>query len=333
VMNPSLSEKLRVATLIATILVVIRHAANIQAFFPAWNMPEKLCAFESGSVFLTDVAVPFFFFISGFFFMRHSYYGMNHYWEMIQKKAKTLWIPFVIWNLIGASVLFFHDKDGIMGNSLVSCFHNFLMSYWYGPLWYVRDIMLYMILWPLYGWMYHKYCQSLMVALILYLMWTRWWVGGIELFSGEGMVFFLLGGMVQMHSFILEYKPKAILTYIFLLAWIVSSFFFDSWDWTIHRICLLIGLPAFWFSIDLFPTKVRNYCLKLAPYSFLIYVTHFYLQKAIKVSVAYFFPENVWVALFVFFLVPIVCVTAAVILGRFWKQRFPRSYSICVGGR
>ncbi len=333
-MDRLLSEKFRIASFIATIMVVIRHGANIQAFFTGCDVPAALASFEAGMVFVTDVAVPFFFFASGFFFMRDSFYGVVPYAKMLQKKFWTLVIPFAVWNVIGALILLIYDKQGVLGSSLWECIHNFLMSFWYGPLWYVRDIMLLMLLYPIYGWLYRKWGQILLVLFIAYWMWTRWNPGWCDLLTGEGVIFFLLGGLFQQYQRVLSFQCTRWLSMMALGGWLLTSFTFTSWDSDVHRISLLIALPAAWISLDLVSGKSWEWCLKFAPYSFLIYVTHFYLQKAIKVSLAHFFPENAWVALFAFFFfVPVVCITFAIVLGRYWKQRFPKSYSICVGGR
>jgi len=333
-MDRALSNKLRTASFVATIFVVIRHSANIQAFYSCLEVPYLLSSFESGTVFVTDVAVPFFFFASGFFFMSHSYYGLGPYVEMLKKKLRTLFVPFAFWNMCGAFVLCVYDKHGVLGNSFMSCVHNFFMSSWYGPLWYVRDIMLMMALYPLYGWMlYKRWTQLLLAAFIVYWMYARWCPGWCDLLTGEGVIFFFLGGLFQKHKGLLSKRSPRWLSVVALLVWLLMSYLFTSWDGVAHRISLLIAIPAFWMSLDLVSGNIKEWCLRLAPYSFLIYVTHFYLQKAIKTILAHFFEGNVWMALFAFFLVPLVCVITTILVGKYWKRWSPKSYSICVGGR
>ena len=50
---------------------------------------------------MTEVAVPFFFIVSGFFFMRYAYTSINEYFDMVKKKTKTLFVHFVLWNVLG----------------------------------------------------------------------------------------------------------------------------------------------------------------------------------------------------------------------------------------
>ena len=332
-MNAQLSKKFRVASLVATLMVVLRHSYSVAAFYPRGGEPSWLGAFEWGTLFWTDVAVPFFFFASGFFFMRFSYVANGTYLAMLRKKAVTLLIPFIIWNLVGGCVLLAYDSEGNLGDSLAACLKNFFYSRWYGPLWYVRDLMLLMLFYPLYGWMYRGRWQILLLAVILYLMVFRWGPCDIYLLNAEGILFFLLGGLLQHHQGVLTWRGRGALAIILLITWLAFSYFVTSWDRDIHRLSLLIGMPAFWLSLDIIPNRIQTVCLRLAPYTFLVYVTHFYVLKAAKVSLAYVWPENAAVALVAFLVLPVVIVAALVLIGQQWRKKMPRFYSFCVGGR
>lgn len=72
---------------------------------------------------------------------------------MLKKKAKTLLIPFIFWNIVGGGILCLYNRAQV-GDSIVNCVQQLFMSNWYGPLWYVRDLMTLMLLVPLYGWIF-----------------------------------------------------------------------------------------------------------------------------------------------------------------------------------
>lgn len=331
--NAALSQKFRVASCVATLMVVLRHSYTIAAFYPAGDYPQWLFSFEWGTLFWTDVAVPFFFFASGFFFMRSDYVANGTYFAMLRKKARTLLLPFVIWNLVGGCVLCVYDSEGNLGDSFASCLHNFFYSQWYGPLWYVRDLMLLMLAFPLYGWLYRRWFQVALVGVILYLMVFRWGPCDIYLLNAEGILFFLLGGLMQHHQGVLAWRSRRALAIILLLVWLAFSFFITSWDRDIHRLSLLVGMPAFWLALDLIPQWVQSICVRLAPYTFLVYVTHFYLLKALKVTLAWLCPGSAEVALATFLILPVVVVAVLVFIGQKWRRLLPRFYSFCVGGR
>ena len=329
----TLSDKFRIASFVAAFLVVLRHAHNLPAFFSEATAPSWLSGMEWGMVFWTDVAVPFFFFSSGFFFLRTDYVREKKYLSMLRKKATSLLIPFVIWNLLAVCFLFVSDKEGNMGETWQDMFHSFLMSKWYGPLWFVRDLMILMLCFPLYGWLYRKPFQPLLMAIILWLMYSRWWPADISLLSVEGIIFFLLGGLFQYHSTWLTKKVPISLPVLLLVIWIWYSFYVTSWDMRKHQLSLLIGMPAFWFSLDLLPQQLKVFCRHMSKYSFLIYVTHFYLLKVMKVGMAHFFTNNAVMAAIAFFLIPVVLIAMIIIVGRSWEWLSPKSYSFCMGGR
>lgn len=164
-------------------------------------------------------------------------------------------------------------------------------------------------------------------------MYAYWHPGWNDLLAGEGVVFFLLGGLVQQYSSLMEWKAPKWLCWVMLGLWLFLSCEVTSWDRDIHRLCLLVSLPAFWFSLDLIAPKLKFSCLSVAPFSFLIYVTHFYLHKVFKVGLAHLFPENAAVAILSFFVIPIVTIAIIIYLGGLWKQYHPQSYYFCTGGR
>ena len=73
-LNVSLSHKIKVASFLATIMVVYRHSLNYLAFFNTYSGEGVNGWVQDGIMRLTQIAVPYFFVISGFFFSRKNYY-------------------------------------------------------------------------------------------------------------------------------------------------------------------------------------------------------------------------------------------------------------------
>lgn len=332
-MTKELSYKIRVISIIASILVVFRHSANLVAFFQEDSAPYWLCFIEKGVVYMTDIAVPYFFLISGFFFMRYAYIEEGRYWDMIKKKIKTLLIPFIIWNCIGSIALRLHSDSFAWGTSILSCIGNLAMSNWNGPLWFVRDLMILMATYPLYGFLYIKRGQPILLILLIIQMCYFWFPGEVHLLAGEGIFFFFLGGLFQKNSLLLGCKlPKFVCLIVFSL-WLYLSFFITTWEPLNHRTSIVVGIIAFWFAIDLLPACIRGFCMQIAPYSFFIFVSHLYVLKAIKIGIASQFLGNGVVALLTFLFLPFVIISLIIFIGYFWKKKFPTIYKICVGGR
>lgn len=332
-MTKELSDKIRIISFIATVLVVYRHSANLVAFFQDESAPYWLCLIEKGVVYLTDVAVPYFFFVSGFFFMRYAYIEEGKYWDMIKKKSRTLLIPFIIWNCIGSIALRLHNDSFVWGTSFLSCIENLAMSNWNGPLWFVRDLMILMFTYPLYGFFYKKWGHPVLLILLFIQMCYFWFPGEVHLLAGEGVFFFFLGGLFQKHSSILEYKMPKIVSLIVFVLWLYLSFFITTWDPIIHRISIVVGIIAMWFVFDLLPSCISRFCMHITSYSFFVFVSHLYVLKAVKIGVASQFPGNGVVALLTFFFLPIVIISLITFIGFIWSRKLPKIYKICVGGR
>ena len=89
-MNKDLSDRIKMASFICTIMVILRHSLNHMAFWGEWRGDLLAGVIESGSSTVTEIAVPYFFLVSGFFFFKHSYYEKGEYLTMLKKKIKKV---------------------------------------------------------------------------------------------------------------------------------------------------------------------------------------------------------------------------------------------------
>ena len=147
-MNKILSDKIRIISFLCTVMVVFRHSLNLQAFGLSSDGNLHVAVIEYGISKITEVAVPYFFIISGYFFLRHSYYGNGEYMTMVRKKIRTLFVPFLFWNIVGVFPLLLMHQF-VFEDTLWKYILQLLNSDWNGVLWYVRDIMTMMVLVPL----------------------------------------------------------------------------------------------------------------------------------------------------------------------------------------
>ncbi len=329
-MEQSLSDKIRIGTFLCTVLVVLRHSLNLQAF-DLTKQSDSLAFFvEHGISKLTEIAVPFFFLVSGFFFFRHAYNERNKYFRMIIKKWHTLFIPFLFWNVVGIIPLLITHKF-IYEEEWWKYGLQLLHSDWNGVLWYVRDIMTLMLLVPLYGWMFAVNNKWLYAAIGLFLFY-RWIPVDCGWVSKEGMLFFFLGGVLQRYSSILTLKMPKYLFMIVFVAWMVSCFVFPFY-WPIQKYNTLLGVLIGWQLLDYFPKKWRRPLLRVCPLSFFVYVVHANILGIMKVSLARMFSFDETVALSAFFVLPVVTVIIALAIGEVWNKYSSKTFGIVTGGR
>lgn len=332
-MNKELSDKFRIAGFICTIMVLYRHSLNYLAFFNSWTGQGINKIIQGNFLVFTEIAVPYFFIVSGLFFFNHSYHSIDSYKIMIKKKFKSLFIPFIIWNIFGLLILLVISDYDKIGDSLYTCIGNLLYSRWNGPLWYIRDLMIMMIFVWIYNWIFivNKIWLFGFFIMVFYYYWIP---VDISLISSEGIFFFFIGGLISKYNNVLNIKFPTYLTLGLVLLWIclsINTIITDNIY--IHRCNTLIGLCSFWQILNFVPVKIKDFVLKYSSYSFLIYVMHSYLIKILKNSIAYIFYGNELIALITFIFLPIIVTFIIVTIGYYWKNISVKTYNIATGNR
>lgn len=329
-MDKVLSNKIKIISFFCTVLVVFRHGLNLQAFGLSNNEASYISIIEHGVSKITEVAVPYFFIVSGYFFSRHTYYNNSEYVTMMKKKARTLFIPFIFWNIVGLFPLLLTHQFVFEDNPLLYIL-QLLNSDWNGVLWYVRDIMTIMLLAPLYTWIFMVNNRWLYTILFI-LLFINWWPVECRWLSSEGMLFFFIGGILQKNSKILNKEIHVITLSGLWIIWMLSCFCFPFY-WPIHRYNTLLGLVVIWQLFRYIPQQLSIWMLNASAYSFFIYVIHIFIIKSMKVGVANFFLGNEIVALLSYFILPLLTISIILYLGKKINKYFPKEFNIITGGR
>lgn len=172
------------------------------------------------------VAVPIFFLISGYlFFLKLEKWNTQIWINKLKKRIHSLLIPYFIWNLIAILVsLYFYSAPWILKGGdppdLVIWYNNIrgFRAFWNsdsglwpidGPLWFIRNLIILVILSPiLYCFLKKTGIVGLVVLGLLYVF--RWWeeLPGLEL---SGFFFFCVGGFfsinqIDFSSFFKKYR-------------------------------------------------------------------------------------------------------------------------------
>lgn len=329
-MDKHISDKIKILSFICTVMVVIRHGFNLYAFGLNDCKTSYIGFIEYGVSKLTEIAVPYFFIVSGFFFLRYTYYSKSEYIHMLYKKMNSLFIPFLFWNIFGIIPLLLAHQF-VFENTTWKYIIQLLHSDWNGVLWYVRDIMTLMVLVPLYAWIFVLNNRWLygVVFLLLFINWIPVDCGWI---STEGMLFFYLGGFLQKNESVISRRMPTFLLAIIGTAWIISCFFFP-FKWEIHRYNTLLGLIIFWQMYHYIPKQISSWILNISAYSFFIFVTHLYIIKGIKLGVAHYFWGNEFIALLSYIFLPLLTIIIALYIGKKFNKFLPKVFNIVMGGR
>jgi surface polysaccharide O-acyltransferase-like enzyme len=236
-MNSHFSRKLTHLTFFSIIFVVLIHSFNSWprfltplSFSSDWyNAASYLQMFISNG--LARFVIPALFLISGYllFYKKPKPRGIQEipftYWSKVAKRLRTLILPFIFWNLIAIGILFLVTRIPALANvdpwwkdfspqrlflNPAEPWRNFFTVPVNFPLWYLRDLFIFVLISPLFYLAYKSFWSAipLLGALgALYL--TEVGSGNLAFLpesylfiSFEGLFFFALGG------FFTRYAPK-----------------------------------------------------------------------------------------------------------------------------
>lgn len=149
--KPQTEEELQSQTIMwlrfpLALLVLLIHVnpQNREVFTPIQTI--DICHLTVGNIYsilgrvgyyFSLVAVPFFFFTSGyFFFYRLKGWGVSCYIEKIKKRLKTLVVPYVLWNLISLFLALLNKLLAVaIGYSSITDLECYLTKIKIGVLW------------------------------------------------------------------------------------------------------------------------------------------------------------------------------------------------------
>ena len=123
------------------IMVVAIHLISDKLTLPQWGAPNWLYIYVSEflSHSLPRIAVPMFFFISGYYAFYKKDWSQRSIWTVeLKKRVKTLLIPYLLWNSIYLVILLAKTQMGLrlgFGASdpfYIMSFTQLLSYYWGG---------------------------------------------------------------------------------------------------------------------------------------------------------------------------------------------------------
>lgn len=324
---------------------------------------------------LARIGVPLFFIISGFlFFYQKDFENSDVYKQKLKTRARTLLIPFLLWNVIAIiwvlkcflpdissfyrpakiqlsfvriinTFLFYNDNRGIIvgppSTQLPTGLHPID-----APLWYVRDLLVMVVLSPVIYWLIKKTKQWFVIVMGLV-----WFFSSIILPKGN-YVYIYTGMLVtalfffSWGTFYSIFKENIVLSFrkfryapvvyipIAIADTLTKGLEFNGY---IHKAGILIGVVA---AVVLVSHLLESNRVKvnsdLANSSFFIFALHMiFISDVGKFAFTMLhIPENnPYAMLALYFAVPILTVLVCLSLYMLLKRYAPKVCSLLTGGR
>lgn len=293
------------------------------------------------------LAVPLFFLMSGFFFF--CQYSRQTLVGKLQTRCRTLLLPYLVWTLGFVAVrIFGQHLPGIgpyFGNVILSELGatdllDATLGITRAPeayhFWFIRDLMLLMLLSPVLAAILRLFARPFLVALFV-----AWVVGWWPLYTPDvvGVLFFSLGGWCALQGSSLfafdRYGKWLTLCYLPLL--IADVIWYEAWfNVTLHRGTIVVGLGAvLYLSRFLLETRrLGEVLLRLGGASFFVYAAHEPLLGIVRTLAFQFLPlDRPGMLLAVYLLVPLLVVAMLVIVHRALAKVAPQALRLLTGGR
>ena len=331
------------------------------------------------TAFFSDVlprtAVPLFYIISGYLFFRGGSFDTDVYRRKLRTRASTLLVPYLLWNVIAVFVQLSHrlpflssvfPSAHLMEVQLtpLRLFRTFFDNYWNKgilvtpendgmvselpypadvPLWYVRDLMVMVLLALVIWWSVRRAGRWLVVVLgaiwylrlLLFPMWEDGWgtmLLDAAFFFSWGAYYGIRGlsplnGIPTLWPVALIYLPLAI-----------SDALTKGWEYNIfiHKAGIVLGIVAIvriaTYLVEM--GKARASAL-LAGSSFLVFALHTLVMDDIgKVlfTVLHLTPD-VGTLLLLYFIVPSITILFCLVVYAVLRRLTPPLCRLLTGGR
>lgn len=301
---------------------------------------------------LANMAVPCFFFISGYlYFNGVTTITSLQYKEKLKKRIKTLCVPYICWNalyLIFILMLQLLIPD-IIGNErkyilnyslleLVNSFWNYGGVYYGMPvlysMWYIRDLIVLIICSPIIYFCLKRIPYAFLMIVLWLFIFNPFSFTPTDCDWIKALMFFSIGGKLALDNcnFLIKKKYSMILCVLFLFAY--TYYFFvrnTSWGYNVMLVICVFIIPKLY-------TYISDKCaLKQPPiYSqsvMFVYAFHLFIIMVFNKFWGHIIPVNEYTGILMLAIIPILTAYSCLGVFLFCKKMFPSLTGILVGGR
>lgn len=298
-----------------------------------------------------DIAVPLFFFISGYlFFLNVNDFNYTVYKSKLKTRTSSLLIPYILWNtlfflflfscylFVPAMVTSFHEY---FSNLTI---HSFIKSYWsldgspiLAPMWFIRDLMILNILSPIIYWIIKKTNLIIIfISVVIFIFGIIYETPGI---GGRIWFPYLLGAFfgIQKSNFINVFNKYNYFIFVSYLLFV----FIDTWLSSNGVSLTLINHLSIVFGMISVPLLVGFLIKKemihenqyIAKASFFIFGFHMFIINLPNKLFPLLIPINTFSAIILQILIPLFVCTFCFFLYSVIDRFIPKISNVLVGGR
>lgn len=210
--NKTLADGIQLLRFPLIVGIVATHCFSTSSLYVGDGNIYSLCRCYCQILFSS--CVPSFFFISGYLFFAVDNFSFIEYSSKIKRRISSLLQPYILWIII--AYIYFYFKFGLPFSFSIFWSYNSWNAPLVEPLWYVRNLMIFVVFSPLIYILikYTKGCFVLFLS-ICYILGCHFGVG--IMYFGS-LLFFSLGSLFSILKIDLYGKLKQTGKYIIILA-------------------------------------------------------------------------------------------------------------------
>ncbi len=354
-MDKIASNKINILTFYLIFMVVLGHSYNLASLVIERERDvvyyiEYLFAYEISRAF-----IGMFFFISGYLFFYNHDFLASTFKTKIQKRFKTLVIPYVLWCSFWFLVVYTIQFVPTFGQFFEETLYEMPIwkQIWLAfvdpvnyPFWFIRELIFYVLLTPLIylGIKYLKFFFLIALGVLIFLKQpSLLHINNINLFQFYGLFVFSCGAYAAIRKIKLVsyFKPS---TYVLILVVWLAFMFLDFYVREIYqetywlaiackRVTMLIGFFAIWCIYDVLDRKYKFQNKSIYEYRFFIYAAHGIAMIYFTKIYVQLIGENDFALLLLFFAVPILATVVCIRFAKLMQKITPKVYSLITGSR
>ena len=336
-------------------LVVNGTYQDAVSVYPVYSTIYTLC-----SQILPRLAVPIFFIISGFLFFYHTpVFDKSAYWSKLKKRARTLLVPYLLWNALVILFYFFAEVylSGLYGgkgklvsqywiNDYIYAFYDTTLINTGGggesnpinyPLWFLRDLIIVVCLSPLV----YVLIKRLKFGLLIVLggLWISDCTADTLGRSLTSFFFFSLGAYFSIFSLNLVEKMRKVGHYTalpYLCCALASLYCFGlPGARPLYNLSIVLGIPVV-FAVTAHYISLGRWKMPalLTKATFFLYAFHALplaaLQRLLNKVLQ---PQNDLLLLAIYLLLPLLIIAVGLSLYQALQKVCPRLAAVLTGSR
>ena len=348
-MTPYLSDKIKVLSLVAITMVIYIHTYYTEGNgFPFFLALQRFL----GGVGLSGVANPLFYFTSGYLFFL-GVKSVKECFPKMKKRVRTLFVPYLLANTLAFLLYVVLDVVSRLSPSLygVVNFHildwfsldvfTLLKNIYWGPvafqLWFVRDMMLFVLLSPLIyyllAWASRMRVSTLLLLIVLLCCYF---------FTCKHVLWMAIGGLISMSDVIditiwKSSKLKDAFIIFCGLIFIAFAFCNSIGIVDLHYGYALFGVIAVWLLYDKIAkgrifVPNNKYLATACGFTFFIYLIHEPILLIFK-KLPLLVSSGELMLTICFLFMPLVFIIMTIYMGVLLRKMMPKALSLYMGGR